>query len=100
MESKTDACVFRPASRLAEGDRAIGIGRTGVGSTAVCRRLMAEIGSAIFIYSHVFEKGTAAMKNDSELKRDLENELMWEPSVTEAHIGVSVSNGEIGRAHV
>jgi osmotically-inducible protein OsmY len=56
---------------------------------------MAEIGSAIFIYSHVFEKGTAAMKNDSELKRDLENELMWEPSVTEAHIGVSVSNGVV-----
>jgi osmotically-inducible protein OsmY len=33
------------------------------------------------------------MKSDSELKRDVENELKWEPSVTEAHIGVSVKEG-------
>jgi osmotically-inducible protein OsmY len=33
------------------------------------------------------------MKNDSELKRDIESELMWEPRVDEAHIGVGVSDG-------
>jgi osmotically-inducible protein OsmY len=35
------------------------------------------------------------MKTDQELKRDVENELQWEPSVNEAHIGVSASNGVI-----
>lgn len=33
------------------------------------------------------------MKNDSELKRDIESELMWEPRVDEAHIGIGVSDG-------
>jgi osmotically-inducible protein OsmY len=33
------------------------------------------------------------MKSDSGLKRDVENELKWEPSVNEAHIGVSVKDG-------
>jgi osmotically-inducible protein OsmY len=33
------------------------------------------------------------MKTDSELKRDVENELKWEPSVNEAHIGVAVKDG-------
>jgi osmotically-inducible protein OsmY len=33
------------------------------------------------------------MKTDSELKRDVETELKWEPSVNEAHIGVSVKQG-------
>jgi len=33
------------------------------------------------------------MKSDSELKRDVENELKWEPSVNEAHIGVTVKDG-------
>jgi osmotically-inducible protein OsmY len=33
------------------------------------------------------------MKSDSELKRDVENELTWEPSVNEAHIGVTVKDG-------
>lgn len=33
------------------------------------------------------------MKTDIELKRDVENELKWEPSVNEAHIGVSVKEG-------
>jgi osmotically-inducible protein OsmY len=32
------------------------------------------------------------MKTDSELKRDVENELKWEPSVNEAHIGVVAKN--------
>jgi len=32
------------------------------------------------------------MKSDSELKRDVENELKWEPSVTEAHIGVTAKD--------
>ena len=32
------------------------------------------------------------MKTDSELKRDVENELKWEPSVNEAHIGVVANN--------
>jgi hypothetical protein len=35
------------------------------------------------------------MKSDSELKRDVENELKWEPSVNEAHIGVSVHDGVV-----
>jgi osmotically-inducible protein OsmY len=35
------------------------------------------------------------MKSDSELKRDVENELKWEPSVNEAHIGVSVKDGVV-----
>src|SRR6516225_3765612 len=35
------------------------------------------------------------MKSDSELKRDVENELKWEPSVNEAHIGVSVKEGVV-----
>jgi osmotically-inducible protein OsmY len=35
------------------------------------------------------------MKTDSELKRDVENELKWEPSVNEAHIGVSVKEGVV-----
>lgn len=33
------------------------------------------------------------MKTDSELKRDVENELQWEPSVNEAHIGIAVKDG-------
>ena len=35
------------------------------------------------------------MKTDQELKRDVENELRWEPSVNEAHIGVSAKNGVV-----
>jgi len=33
------------------------------------------------------------MKTDSELKHDVENELKWEPSVNEAHIGVTAKDG-------
>ncbi|HET9626704.1 MAG TPA: BON domain-containing protein [Kofleriaceae bacterium] len=33
------------------------------------------------------------MKTDSQLKQDVTNELKWEPSVNETHIGVSVKNG-------
>lgn len=35
------------------------------------------------------------MKTDMELKRDVENELKWEPSVNEAHIGVTARDGVI-----
>lgn len=35
------------------------------------------------------------MKTDSELKHDVEHELKWEPSVNEAHIGVSVKSGVV-----
>jgi osmotically-inducible protein OsmY len=35
------------------------------------------------------------MKSDVELKRDVESELRWEPSVNEAHIGVSVKDGVV-----
>lgn len=35
------------------------------------------------------------MKTDHELKRDVETELKWEPSVNEAHIGVSARTGVI-----
>jgi osmotically-inducible protein OsmY len=35
------------------------------------------------------------MKTDSELKHDVEHELKWEPSVNEAHIGVTVKNGVV-----
>jgi osmotically-inducible protein OsmY len=35
------------------------------------------------------------MKTDSELKRDVENELKWEPSVNEAHIGVAVKDSVV-----
>ncbi len=35
------------------------------------------------------------MKTDSELKRDVETELRWEPSVTEAHIGVAAKDGVV-----
>ena len=35
------------------------------------------------------------MKTDSELKRDVEAELKWEPSVNEAHIGVGVKDGVV-----
>ncbi len=33
------------------------------------------------------------MKTDIELKHDVEQELKWEPSVNEAHIGVTVKDG-------
>lgn len=33
------------------------------------------------------------MMNDSDLKREVENELQWEPSVNAAHIGVAVHEG-------
>jgi osmotically-inducible protein OsmY len=33
------------------------------------------------------------MKTDSELRRDVENELAWEPSVDERQIGVAVKDG-------
>src|ERR1700704_3174059 len=33
------------------------------------------------------------MKTDIELQRDVLEELKWEPSVTAAHIGVSVKDG-------
>src|SRR3954447_15718943 len=35
------------------------------------------------------------MKTDSELQRDVLNELKWEPSVDAAHIGVSVKDGVV-----
>jgi osmotically-inducible protein OsmY len=35
------------------------------------------------------------MKSDSELKRDVESELKWEPSVDEAHIGVTAKDGVV-----
>jgi osmotically-inducible protein OsmY len=35
------------------------------------------------------------MKTDSELKHDVENELKWEPSVNEAHIGVAAKDGVV-----
>jgi osmotically-inducible protein OsmY len=35
------------------------------------------------------------MKSDMELKQDVVNELKWEPSVNEAHIGVSVKDGVV-----
>lgn len=35
------------------------------------------------------------MKSDVQLKQDIENELKWEPSVNEAHIGVSVTSGVV-----
>ena len=33
------------------------------------------------------------MKTDQQLKRDVTNELKWEPSVIETHIGVTVTEG-------
>ena len=35
------------------------------------------------------------MNIDLALKRDVESELSWEPSVNEAHIGISASNGVV-----
>jgi osmotically-inducible protein OsmY len=35
------------------------------------------------------------MKTDSQLQRDVIEELKWEPSVTETHIGVSVKEGVV-----
>src|SRR3954452_21774717 len=35
------------------------------------------------------------MKTDSELQRDVLDELRWEPSVDAAHIGVSVKDGVV-----
>jgi osmotically-inducible protein OsmY len=35
------------------------------------------------------------LKTDLELKTDIENELRWEPSVKETHIGVSVKEGVV-----
>ena len=35
------------------------------------------------------------MKTDSELQRDVLDELKWEPSVDAAHIGVSVKDGVV-----
>src|SRR3954447_17926137 len=35
------------------------------------------------------------MKTDSELQRDVLNELKWEPSVDAAHIGISVKDGVV-----
>lgn len=35
------------------------------------------------------------MKTDQQLKQDVINELRWEPSVNETHIGVSAKNGII-----
>jgi len=35
------------------------------------------------------------MRTDQQLKQDVTNELKWEPSVNEAHIGVSVTGGVV-----
>lgn len=35
------------------------------------------------------------MMTDSKLKRDVENELRWDPRVNEAHMGVSVKDGVV-----
>jgi osmotically-inducible protein OsmY len=35
------------------------------------------------------------MRTDAQLKQDVTTELKWEPSVNEAHIGVSVTNGVV-----
>ena len=35
------------------------------------------------------------MKTDSELQRDVLDELKWEPSVDAAHIGVSAKDGVV-----
>jgi osmotically-inducible protein OsmY len=39
--------------------------------------------------------GGVTMKTDSQLRRDVEEELEWEPSVTDTHIGVAAANGVI-----
>lgn len=35
------------------------------------------------------------MKTDAQIKRDVEDELIWEPSIDEARIGVSVEEGVV-----
>jgi osmotically-inducible protein OsmY len=35
------------------------------------------------------------MKSDFDLKKDVESELSWEPSVNEAHVGVTAKSGVI-----
>ena len=35
------------------------------------------------------------MKTDTELQKDVMDELKWEPSVTAAEIGVSAANGVV-----
>jgi len=35
------------------------------------------------------------MKNDAQLKDDVEQELRWDPSVKDIEIGVSVKNGVV-----
>jgi len=39
--------------------------------------------------------GRSKMKTDSALKRDVEDELKWEPTVNEAHIGVTAKDGVV-----
>src|SRR3954452_23169902 len=38
---------------------------------------------------------TTTKVSDAELQRDVLDELRWEPSLNEAHIGVSVRNGVV-----
>jgi len=33
------------------------------------------------------------MKTDAEIRRDIESELRWDPSINDTRIGVTVSNG-------
>jgi osmotically-inducible protein OsmY len=37
----------------------------------------------------------AFMKSDADIRRDVESELQWDPSVDDTRIGVSVSNGVV-----
>ena len=48
----------------------------------------------LLISTHLQPSG-AAMKTDSDLKRDLLSELSWDPLVPEARIGVSVNAGVV-----
>jgi osmotically-inducible protein OsmY len=42
-------------------------------------------------WSNIFRR--LDLRTDQQLKQDVTNELRWEPSVNEAHIGVSAKNG-------
>jgi osmotically-inducible protein OsmY len=45
--------------------------------------------------THIMNAVMTENMTDSELQRDVLDELKWEPSVNVAHIGVSVKNGVV-----
>jgi osmotically-inducible protein OsmY len=63
-----------------------------------CPRLSAlnriRRGTSTILFVHPAMKGTT-MKTDAQLKKDVESELEWDPSINATHVGVTVNDAVV-----